>query len=59
MSERKLPSEWESIFRIKVVNADGWRGESAPSWDTPISRDEWNTRMAVSTCDFSQWAGTK
>jgi len=58
MSDLKLPSEWEKIDRIKVMDPDGWdRKDFHNSWNTPIDRDEWLNRAARSTCDFSQRGG--
>ena len=58
MNDLKLPSEWEAIDGIAVMDPDGWdRQNFAESWATPISRDEWTERMSRSTCDFSKkWA---
>ncbi len=48
------PSEWEKILRVQILDPDGWRTDDAPSWDTPISRDEFNRRMSASTCFIEQ-----
>jgi hypothetical protein len=45
----KTASEWQEIYGIIVRDPDGWRTADAPSWDTPISRTEWQKRMGIST----------
>lgn len=53
--ELKLPREWEIIDGIKVIDPDGWNhGLGLRSWGEPISREEWERRIATSTCDFRE-----
>jgi len=55
MSDLKLPSEWETIDGVRVMDPDGWdRRNFVESWATPIGRDEWEQRRSESTCDYSQ-----
>lgn len=48
-AELHTPSEWEVYDAIEVKDPDGWRMGDAPSWDTPISYDEWQDRVFEST----------
>jgi len=49
--ELKLPSEWEVVDDIAVMDPDGWdRKNFKESWNTPIDYNEWSRRMARSTC---------
>jgi hypothetical protein len=45
--ELKTASEWEDVYGVTVRDHDGWRTADAPSWDTPISREEWSRRMVT------------
>jgi hypothetical protein len=54
----RLPEEWAAGEGITVMDPDGWRfalalanGKSyAPqAWDVPVSHDEWQDRMCVSS----------
>lgn len=49
---------WQIVTGIHVVDPDGWRtGEGAlgpTDWSTPISRDEFDARAALSTCHLSR-----
>jgi hypothetical protein len=58
-AQLRLPSEWEKIFRLTVKDPDGWRsgvdGYPDPKgWDVPITHDEFNARMTVSTVDVRE-----
>jgi hypothetical protein len=46
---KRLPSEWEEITKIKIVDADGWRC-GGKDWHSPISFKEWTWRKDMSTC---------
>lgn len=52
MAVEKTPSEWEEILGIRVKDPDGWRASDAPSWDTPITRSEFEQRAMSSTCQI-------
>lgn len=50
----KIPAEWmldehRGNPRCMIADADGWRGTDRKSLDVPISRDEFNWRVGVST----------
>ncbi len=46
----RTPKEWQVLTGITIMDPDGWRGiNSSRSFDDPISEEEWNQRMAVST----------
>lgn len=47
--EKKTPTEWEQIDKIKIIDPDGWRIPNAPRWDEPITRKDWDFRMGIST----------
>lgn len=43
------PATWERLTGIRILDADGWREPNAKEWETPITKEEWNKRMMVST----------
>ena len=43
------PATWERLTGIRIIDPDGWRGPNGEKWETPITKEEWNRRMAVST----------
>lgn len=48
----RKPDEWAPEFDRIVIDPDGWREESrygAKRWDEPITREEYEQRMAEST----------
>ncbi len=45
----KLPREWAREDGIRVLDADGWMGKDGRSWFEPISREEFDRRVAIST----------
>lgn len=50
--ELRTPAEWSALDGVTVMDPDGWRGTRdlpAKSWDEPISHDEWQERLSVST----------
>jgi hypothetical protein len=51
MTERRTPSEWfaAGVTDRRILDPDGWRGVNAPTWDTPITRDEFERRLAMCT----------
>jgi hypothetical protein len=49
MSELKTADEWSKLYGVVVRDPDGWRVEDAPSWETPITEDDFSSRMARST----------
>lgn len=51
-SELHTPAEWSALDGVTVMDPDGWRGSRtlpAKSFDEPISRDEWEQRLSIST----------
>lgn len=42
------PKEWQELEGIIVIDPDGWR-KDGKSFDEPISKDEFNQRMVLST----------
>ena len=53
---KRLPSEWEKMMKIKVVDPDGWRC-GGKDWDCPISFKEWTWRKDMSTCRIVKYSG--
>lgn len=48
----ELPAdEWCSIFRVEVLDPDGWREDGLP-WDAPITEREFQRRASVSTIRY-------
>ena len=45
----KTPEEWSVIFDVLILDPDGWRGKGDPAWDEPITREDFRTRMWMST----------
>lgn len=54
----RLPEEWAKDEDITVMDPDGWRSAFAvtvdkayapQAWDVPVSHDEWQDRMMVSS----------
>ncbi len=45
---KKTPAEWEAIYNLRVLDADGWR-QDGKDYDEPIDEAEWNERMSIST----------
>jgi hypothetical protein len=43
------PVEWCEMEGIIILDADGWNGPGAPSWQTPIPKKEFERRRDVST----------
>jgi hypothetical protein len=43
------PAEWCERLGVEVLDPDGWRGRDAEDWDEPISRREFDRRLATST----------
>lgn len=43
----KTPEEWieELCPDVSIIDADGWRGEGAPAFDEPISREDFRQRL--------------
>jgi len=51
-TEKKTPSEWEVIRKIRVLDPDGWdRQNFAESWSTPITEYDFWRRAAESTIE--------
>lgn len=50
MLDKKLPSEWERITGIMVMDPDGWDRTKPDDWFTPITEAEFNSKAAASTC---------
>ena len=49
----KTPEDWieELCPNVSIIDADGWRGEDAPAFDEPISREEFRQRLLRCTAD--------
>jgi hypothetical protein len=47
-AELATPDEWSKRFGVKVWDPDGWRSDGK-AWDEPISKAEFERRLAVST----------
>ena len=48
----ELPAdEWCSIFRVDVLDPDGWREDNLP-WDAPITEREFQRRLSASTIRY-------
>jgi len=50
--EKRTPEEWLQAEKYKglvIMDPDGWRGKDAPAWDEPITEDEFNHRLCMST----------
>ncbi|BCW61897.1 hypothetical protein [Arthrobacter sp. StoSoilB22] len=44
--EKRLPAEWEVVDDIAIMDPDGWdRKNFQESWNTPITYDDWRSRM--------------
>lgn len=52
----RTSEEWQKICRIKILDPDGWdRKNYSYSWnEEKITREEFEKRMANSTCQFPQ-----
>lgn len=48
--ELRTPDEWCVHYGLQVLDPDGWRGPGEPSWEEPITADEFIDRAGVSTC---------
>lgn len=48
MDELRTPEEWGEIFGCLVLDPDGWRTDGTP-WDKPLTREDYQRRMFVST----------
>jgi hypothetical protein len=51
----RRPHDWEHVYGIKVMDPDGWRPGArggAKGWEEPITREEWEERMGMSTVDL-------
>lgn len=49
------PDEWCRLLGVKVMDPDGWRGQEALDWETPISRIEFGRRVRMSTVRLNQY----
>lgn len=45
---KETPSSWEKIYKVKIIDPDGWRTDGQ-SFKKPITREEWEHRMNQST----------
>lgn len=48
-SDLRTPEEWCKVFRVEIMDPDGWRSEGDPKWTDPISAEEFKQRMWIST----------
>lgn len=46
---KRRPEDWCRIYKVLILDPDGWRKVGSPSWDTPIDEEEFIDRMSVST----------
>lgn len=44
----RTPTQWEEITGVKIHDSDGWKIDNQ-SFDTPITKEEWDYRMQRST----------
>lgn len=57
MEQVMPPEEWAEIYNLTVCDPDGWRSSftlegvryHAQQWDIPVSRKEWEARVAISS----------
>jgi len=45
----KTPEQWSEKYKVLILDPDGWRGVDSPSWDEPITEEDFVERMSVST----------
>jgi thymidylate synthase ThyX len=76
VTEKKTPEEWAALDGVTVADPDGWRFaqqfgnpprlRQPQGWDVPITRQEWDDRVGVSSCirrpaktkEVQKWADT-
>lgn len=57
--ELHTPTEWQEYLDYVILDPDGWRREDAPSWDTPITKEEflhWASYSTIYTSEYF-WEG--
>jgi hypothetical protein len=47
-----VPQHWERVTGIRIIDNDGWRGRDFVHWDTPITREDFVQRAAISTAEY-------
>ena len=47
------PDLWETILGVRIIDADGWRTPDSPSWSTMITREDFISRMRISTVEVT------
>jgi hypothetical protein len=54
-TEERTPDEWCVEFNVMILDPDGWRGADDPPFTQPISRREFQRRLAMSTIGPRDW----
>jgi hypothetical protein len=49
------PAQWEQRENVRVVDDDGWRTPGSPTWETPITRADFQRRLGASTSQGFDW----
>ena len=55
MEDLRTSEEWQKVCSVKILDPDGWDryGDFNYSWyEEKITRQEFERRMIVSTCEF-------
>lgn len=47
-TEKHFPATWEKIYRLRVIDPDGWR-DAGKGWGTLLTKKEWEKLISVST----------
>lgn len=61
INDKRTPEEWAALHGVRVANPDGWRSPFRTihrdyieqAWDVPITRQEWEDRLGVSTAEYA------
>ena len=48
-ADLRTPADWQLATGIRIADPDGWRVAGDPSWETPISREDFLARAQRST----------
>jgi hypothetical protein len=52
MKQLRKPAQWAVLNQVEIKDRDGWRGEGAPDWETPITENDFLRRMGKSSVLF-------
>jgi hypothetical protein len=55
VNDRKTPTEWCKAKSIRIFDPDGWRSDSDPDWNEPISEADFDRRAGISTAGPWDW----